>query len=94
MSGLRSPILTDGILEPLFHVIQHIHGDRVDHGYLSVIVFEYEYHIKVLQMKLNSFEMNEFDLFQCDDERRLKVSSMVSNEAKDAKQEFRPNQSN
>ena len=61
-------ITSCGILEPLLHVIQHIHWNGIDHRNLAVIVFEYEYHIKVLQMELHPFEMDKLHFLQSNDE--------------------------
>lgn len=58
-------------LQPFFNVIDHVHRDSIDHRNFSVIIFKDEYHIEVLQVELNSFKVNELNVFKCDNEWRL-----------------------
>lgn len=60
------------VLKPLFDVIQHIHGDGIDHRHLPVIILEDEHHIKILEMESNSLEVNELHFFKRYDEWRLR----------------------
>ena len=62
--------LYEYLLQPLLDVIQHVHGDRSDHGDLLGIILEDEDHVKVLEAELDTLEMNKFDILECGDERR------------------------
>ena len=53
-------------------MVQLLHGYSVHHGDLASVVLEDEHHVKVLEVELNSLEVNQLDLIQRDDERRLK----------------------
>ena len=51
-------------VEPLLHMVKHSHGDGSDHGNLLAVVLEDEHHVKVLQAKLDTFEVDKFNIFQ------------------------------
>ena len=71
VQGLDSLCIFDvARVQPLFHVIQHCHRDRSDHGDLLAVVLEDEDHVKVLEAELDTLEMNKFDILECGDERR------------------------
>ena len=59
------------LLQPLLDVIQHVHGDRSDHGDLLGIILEDEDHVKVLQLELDALKVNQLDVAQRHHERRL-----------------------
>jgi hypothetical protein len=48
-----------------------MHWDCIDHGDFSIVIFKHEYHIKILQMKLDTFKVNQFNVFEGNDKRRL-----------------------
>lgn len=50
-------------------MVQHIHRYGVNHGRLPVVIFEDEHHIEVLQMELDTLEMDQLNIFEGDDER-------------------------
>lgn len=58
-------------------MIQHVHWNSVNHCYFPLIIFENEYHVEILQMKLYSLEVYKLDVFQCDDERRLRNGKAI-----------------
>ena len=49
-------------------MIEHIHWHRRNHGYFAVIVLEDEHHVEILQVKLDTLEVDEFDIFERYDE--------------------------
>lgn len=57
-------------LEPFLDVVEHVHRDSIDHGHLLRIVLEDEDHVEVLQVELNTLEVNQLDVLQRDDEWR------------------------
>ena len=59
------------LLEPFFDVVELRHRNSGDHCRFTMVVFVDEYHIEVLQLKLNSLKMNQLNLVQGDDKRRL-----------------------
>ena len=59
-------------------MIEHIHGDRIDHRYFALIVFKDEHHVEIFQLELNTFEVNKFQVFQRYNKRRLKSNEFVS----------------
>ena len=52
-------------------MIQHVHGDRSDHGDLLGIILEDEDHVKVLQLELDALKVDQLDVAQRHHERRL-----------------------
>ena len=52
------------LLKPFLDVVKHVHWYGIHHGHFTMIVFENEDHIKILQMKLNTLEMNKLHVFQ------------------------------
>ena len=58
-------------LDPLLDVFEFVHRDGVDHRDLLAVVLEDEDHVEVLEVELHALEVHEFDLIQCDHERRL-----------------------
>lgn len=65
------------LLEPLLDIVQHLHWDRSNHDRLAMIVLEYKNHVKVLQMKLDTFKVNALDIFKGDHKWRLNKRSKV-----------------
>ena len=63
--------LYEYLLQPLLDVIQHVHGDRSDHGDLLGIILEDEDHVKVLQLELDALKVDQLDVAQRHHERRL-----------------------
>lgn len=59
------------LLEPFFNLIKLVHRYGVDHCHFFVVVFKYKHHVEVLQMKLHSFKVYNFDLFKRDNKWRL-----------------------
>lgn len=57
-------------IEPLFHVIQRLHGYGVDVVGRAREVLEHEDQIEVLETELYTFEVSNFNLFECDDHER------------------------
>ena len=62
------------VLEPFFDVIEHVHGYCVDAGDFALVVLKDENHVEVFQLKLNTFEVNQFKIFQRYDKRRLQYT--------------------
>jgi hypothetical protein len=52
-------------------VVQRVHGDGTDHHDFLTIFFENEDHVEIFQLKLDTFKMNQLDVFKCNDEWRL-----------------------
>lgn len=52
-------------------MIQHVHWNGINHSNFSMVVFEDKNHIKIFQVKLDSFKVNKFNIFQCNDKWRL-----------------------
>ncbi len=52
-------------------MVEHVHGNRGDHGRLPVVVLEDEDHVKVLQLKLDALKVDQLNVLQRDDEGRL-----------------------
>lgn len=82
MVGWKDNKKKDSLLKPLLHVIQHVHGNGVDHGHFPMIIFEHEDHVEVFQMKLDTLEMYQFDILQRYDKWRLdsfyKICSVIA----------------
>lgn len=70
-------------LEPIFHVIQQIHRNGIHHGNLLRVILENDDHVKILEMKLDTFKVNELDIVECNDERRLRRRDRMDEEIKD-----------
>ena len=51
--------LYEYLLQPLLDVIQHVHGDRSDHGDLLGIILEDEDHVKVFHTEADSLKVTE-----------------------------------
>lgn len=60
------------ILEPFFDWVERVDGHSVDHGDFFVVVLVNDDDVEVLQVKLNSLEMNQLQLVQGHHERRLR----------------------
>lgn len=56
-------------------MVQHIHRNRIDHRSFLVVVLEDKHHVEVLEVKLNSFKMNQLHIFQSDHKWRLKTQN-------------------
>jgi hypothetical protein len=52
--------------------IDGAHRNRCDHHDFLEIILENEAHVEVLQMKLDSFEVDQLHVFEGDHHRRLK----------------------
>lgn len=61
----------DNSLEPFLDLFKLVHWDGIYHSCLLVIVFEHEYHIKVLELELHSFKVDKLNFIQSDYKRRL-----------------------
>jgi len=42
-------------------MVELVHWYSVDHGHLAMVVLEDEHHVKVLEVKLDAFKVDEFD---------------------------------
>jgi len=58
-------------LEPFFDGIKGLHWNRIDDLDFPLVVFEDYGHVAAFQVKLDSFEMHEFDVVERHNERRL-----------------------
>lgn len=47
-----------------------------------MIIFEYENHIEIFQMKLHTLEMNQFHIFEGDHKWRLWKTALLKNSRK------------
>lgn len=59
-------------LEPLLDVVQLLHWNSIDHGHFTAVVFEDKDHVKVLQMKLHTFEVHQLQFIQSNQKEGLK----------------------
>ena len=64
-------IQCDDLLEPLFDLVELVHRNGIDHGCLLMVIFEDKDHVEILQLELNSFEMNQLYFVERDNEWRL-----------------------
>ena len=62
-------------LEPLLDVVEHVHGDGGDHADLLGVILEDEHHVEVLQLKLDSLEVNQLDVLQGNHQGGLKMNT-------------------
>lgn len=65
------------LLQPLFDGVQRVDGHGVDHRHFLVVVFINDDHVEVLQVKLDSLEMNQLHLVERHHERRLREKRVV-----------------
>ena len=54
-------------------MIQQVHRDGANHHDFFVVVFENKDHVKVFQVELDTFKMDEFEIFQGDNKWWLKI---------------------
>jgi hypothetical protein len=52
-------------------MIQHVHGNSIDHGHFAMVIFENKDHVKVLQMKLHTFKMYQLNVLKGGNKWRL-----------------------
>lgn len=59
------------ILQPILHVIKHVHWNSVDHNSFLCVILENKDHVKVLEVELDTLKVDQFHIFQSDNEWRL-----------------------